>query len=529
MSSLEFHKEGESASLYDAVRYPSHVHAQTHPERLATIASLFGMSPVPATRCRVLELGCGDASNLLPMAWSLPESEFTGIDLAARPIAAGRRTAEELGLRNLHLHQHDIRKMDPSSGPFDYIIAHGVYSWVPHPVRQQLIELLQKCLAPQGVAFVSYNVLPGAQLLNMLRGMMLHHVRDLKTPADRLRQAFAFADFLNQGMAHADSAMGRWLHEELDRIRELEPGHVFHDHLAEINDACHFTDFMGDARCHGLQYVGEADLRDMNESIFPHAARQLLDRLEGDRIRREQYLDFLRVRRFRQSLLTHASIPVAHRPSARQIRRMMLQCSFESAGGPMDLRPGISHRFVGPKGQAVESDLPLGKASLTILQKRGPIAVPYDELLRSSAHQLEAASVHGEAGAPQQEAFDGFLLALALAGVVKLHSWQAEMPVAPSDRPVASPLARIQIRTSPTVTTLHHQLVKLEDEVGRTLVALLDGTRDVTALKRDLVAELEGKGILDAASPHTEKARREVETGLENNLRQLCRMGLLIA
>src|SRR5580693_4601208 len=116
---------------YDSVIYPSYTHPQTHPDRLAVIGSLFGLEPAPVNRCRVLELGCGNGTNLVPMAWGLPQSEFVGIDLAALPVERGQRMIRDLALKNVRLVQGDLLQVDAGWGKFDYIIAHGLYSWVP--------------------------------------------------------------------------------------------------------------------------------------------------------------------------------------------------------------------------------------------------------------------------------------------------------------------------------------------------------------------------------------------------------------
>src|SRR5580658_124973 len=96
---------------YDTVRYPCHAHPQTHPERLGVLGALWGLKPAPVTRCRVLELGCGNGSNLAPMAWSLPESQFVGIDLASRSIAQGLEMVQSLGLSNLRLLCADVKSV----------------------------------------------------------------------------------------------------------------------------------------------------------------------------------------------------------------------------------------------------------------------------------------------------------------------------------------------------------------------------------------------------------------------------------
>src|SRR5215210_2096307 len=109
-----------AATAYDEVLYSSYAFSQTHPDRLATLATLFGMNPTPVTQCRVLELGCGDGSNLIPMAYGLPGSEFVGIDLAARPIANGQEMIETLGLKNITLRALDVMQIAPDFGQFDY-------------------------------------------------------------------------------------------------------------------------------------------------------------------------------------------------------------------------------------------------------------------------------------------------------------------------------------------------------------------------------------------------------------------------
>src|SRR6478752_1735919 len=81
-----------SPTLYDEIPYPGGVFPSTHPEHLATIASLYGMNPVPVDRCRVLELGCGFGANLLPMAYHYPQAKFLGIDLSATSIARGQHS-----------------------------------------------------------------------------------------------------------------------------------------------------------------------------------------------------------------------------------------------------------------------------------------------------------------------------------------------------------------------------------------------------------------------------------------------------
>ena len=161
---------GDALNVYDEVLYPPTSFPQTHPNRLATIAFLRGLQPAPINNCRVLELGCGVGSNIVGMAFQLPASEFIGPDLARRPIESGQNFVKELGLSNVTLYQIDVCEADSERfGRFDYIIAHGLYSWVPQPVRDALLKLCARALTPHGVAMISYATYPGGFIEQLIR------------------------------------------------------------------------------------------------------------------------------------------------------------------------------------------------------------------------------------------------------------------------------------------------------------------------------------------------------------------------
>ena len=112
-------------TYYDVVAYPPGSYRQSHPDRLATLATLLGMDVAPVGACRVLEVGCGDGSNLIPMAVGLPGSEFFGVDLAAAPIARGNAVIAAAGLGNVRLEALDLMAFPEDAGTFEYIVAHG--------------------------------------------------------------------------------------------------------------------------------------------------------------------------------------------------------------------------------------------------------------------------------------------------------------------------------------------------------------------------------------------------------------------
>jgi SAM-dependent methyltransferase len=284
---------------YDAVRYPTHPRIETHPDRLAALATLRGMSPAPVTGCRLLEIGCGDGGNIVPMAYYLPKGQFLGVDLGASAIADGRRAAADLKLRNLELVEGDFRGLE-AAGPFDYIVAHGFYSWVPADVRDALMTFCRERLAPHGLVYISYNTWPGRHARHILREMMLYHLRGARSPRRRLREARRLLRAIGTPEA-------RDLAARSDDV-------LYHDDLASVNDPVWFRDFDAHAGRHGLRYVGEA-------GPGPR-----------DPVGSEQHGDFIRMRAFRRSVLCRAEVALDADPRPER----MPQFLFSAGGEPVD-------------------------------------------------------------------------------------------------------------------------------------------------------------------------------------------------
>src|ERR1700690_3679914 len=184
----------------DPVAYPGSPCSQPHPDPLATIAALHGLPAAPPERCRVLELGCGNGGNLIPMAYVLPGSTFLGLDAAGSAVAQGQEQIAALGLTNVTPVHADL--LDTSNlGTYDYVIAHGLFSWVPPSVQERVLAIASEVLAPNGVAYVSYNALPGCHIRNAMRQMMRWHVRGIDEPTERIGQARGLVRLLGEAAA----------------------------------------------------------------------------------------------------------------------------------------------------------------------------------------------------------------------------------------------------------------------------------------------------------------------------------------
>jgi methyltransferase-like protein len=522
---------------YDQVRYAGYPYAQTHPDRLAAMATLFGMNPAPVANCRTLELGCGEGANLIPMAFGLPESRFVGVDLAASPVATGNSAVAELGLKNIALHCVDLRAVGRDFGEFDYIIAHGVYSWVPAEVRDRLLAVCGELLAPQGVVYVSYNVYPGYYLRQMAREMMLFHVRAVGDPSARIEEGMTLLQlilgkFPDPALAKAD-LYSNVIAEQVERMSEYRHREqIFHDELAPVNAPVYFYQFARQAWQHGLQYLAEANFFEMQDHLYPQPLRDLLGQFGPDEvIVKEQYLDFLKGRGFRQTLLCRQGASVNRDLHPSQLEGFYLESPARSVSASPDLRAGVTEEFCGSLGSRLQTDCPLAKAALIGLGEVAPRALRWGELVPTARARLDAAGVDAAVEDGQEQELAQVMFAAVETGLARLHIHQPQLTLELSERPAASRLARWQAAHGGMVTNLLHQNVELDDVLSRQLLRLLDGTRDRAALLDELVGLAAQSGLLktpDGATLDDPAALRQVMTGaLEQNLQRCARMALL--
>jgi protein-L-isoaspartate O-methyltransferase len=490
------------AARYDAIPYDVKPHRLTHPDRLATVATFLGYSPAPPGHCRVLELGCNDGANLIPMAVSLPGSTFVGCDVSPVAIAAGKSTLAALGITNVTLLCQDLATLDPALGSFDYIVAHGVYSWVPAAVRDALFALAGARLAPDGIMFVSYNTFPGGRVRQAAWDMLHHHVDAIVDPRSRLDAARAFARLVADG-GQTQHPGDEALRAEMRIMADRTDSELFHDDLAMPNDPVHFRDFAAHAAAHGLAYLAEAELHTMSAAGISATARQFLSKL--DPLAREQYLDFVRLRRFRQSLLRRADA-VASRPlNAERLAEMHVSADpsllrAQDAGKLPDMARELDASAV--EGAAV-------RGLLEELVRRSPAALPMADVRRLLA---------GTGAATPPRPLETLLRDAYVGGVVNLHLQPPAVAIAPPERPRASVLARWQAaQQQQDLTTLVHTRVRVPDPNARQLLQLLDGTRT----REQLIAATEGAVPIGI--------RAQVPAFVDHVLAQFARLGLLAA
>lgn len=520
---------------YDAVPYASFPFPQSHPDRLATVATMMGMQPAPLTACRVLELGCAAGGNLIPMAYSLPHSEFIGLDLSPCQIAEGQTMVEVLGLGNISLRAQDMLTVDEGLGQFDYIIAHGVYSWVPPEVRDKLLEICGRHLAPQGVAYVSYNTYPGWRMQEAVRDMLRYHTRQTSDPHERISQARQLLDFLAANIPTERNPHANFLHAYLNFVNErFVPATdnlvMLHNELAEINQPVYFHQFAEHAAAHGLKFLAEADFRATLAQNLPAPVLATLRQFGEDVVSLQQYLDFLQNRTFRQTLLCHQAIRLKGKLAPERLPEFAVaSCALPEQTDP-ELERATVVNFRAPNGDTLSTDHPVTKAAMLHLSQQWPQAVPFPALIAAAYHRLGLDASPAEMNNDWQLLASNLLRAYGFnEDLVEFRLWVPPFVRQVSERPVVSPLARYQARQGPYVTNLRHEVIKLEG-LSHALIPYLDGSWSRTALLEVLAGWL-AEGVIEvslADQPNREPAALLPET-LEQALAGLANAALFVA
>ncbi len=295
---------------YDAIPYDDRPVAQTHPDRLYATARAHGLRTAPPDRAHILELGCAHAVNLLPMAAALPNARLLGIDRAASQIARAADDIRTTGLGNLEVRCADVMTLDPTvdlgDARFDYVIAHGLLSWVPDAVRDRVLSLCSEVLAPDGVVYLSYNAMPAWGLRGGVRRALLEFVDATASPRTRVDQARAALAWLGEDLD--DTAEGVLLADEIEHVRRRSDSYLLHEYLVPEARAYWLREFMTLAEGVGLAYVDELAPTGLDDDDFA-AVRARLEGRVADPVAREQLLDVMVHRQFRATVLAHREAP----------------------------------------------------------------------------------------------------------------------------------------------------------------------------------------------------------------------------
>jgi SAM-dependent methyltransferase len=465
-------------AAYEDVAYIGRANPHTHPDRLAAIATLFGHTPPDPATARILEVGCGDGANLLPIAAQLPGARVVGCDYSTLLMDRARAMARGVGLDNVELVEGDLREIAGSLGTFDYIVAHGFYSWVPADVREAFVALAGRQLAPGGLAIVSYNVLPGCFVRRIGWDALRIALAGVDRPSERLAAARrTFADLA--GAWSAMPGIPAHLAREFATAADRSDSSLYHDDLSAVNDAVYFSTFAQHVGRHGLGFLAEAELGTMSMAGLPERMRTLA--ASADPLSREQYLDFARLRRFRQSIVMRAADVARARISTDAVARLHLSAVT-----------GIVQERAAGAARSVEGSM------VDRLVDAYPCSVPATAILAD----LEARGM--DVDAARQTLVRG-----CFSGALDLHTRPLAAVATAGERPRAFAVARWQAARGEAITSLRHEPVRVDDASARAVVAACDGTRD-----RRVLAQAAALTAADADAALTHVLERIALAGL---------------
>ena len=299
-------------TIYKELGYKSYPFPFTTPAYLEAYGTLVGLKPPIAKTARVLELGATYGGNIISQAVHNPEATFVGIELSQDQVEKGNKIISDAKLDNVSLLQGDILNFDESLGSFDYIIAHGFYSWISDEMKDKLLDIISHHLADNGIAYVSYNTYPGWHTMEEVRQLMLFANRgyDELTHKEKVLRGKTVGSLVGAQILNYDNLKERnsKFLGALRSVMQKDDYYVGHDHLEPHNDPCYFYQFNDHLKAHNLSYVCDADLTLSMVRTYDESIADKLEKLApNSQADQEQYLDFMLDTTFRKSIICKES------------------------------------------------------------------------------------------------------------------------------------------------------------------------------------------------------------------------------
>ncbi len=481
-------------SDYDKVPYKGAIIPNSYPGHLALCSLWHNGRHSPLQCFHLTELGCGDGANLLPIAFYHPDSTFIGIDNAESGLSRAREGARQIGLHNIQFIQKDICKIEQAEiVQSDYIIAHGLYSWVSDDIREAILQFCRNGLAPTGLAFISYNAQPGWASRGLVRNILLRSASVQQAAIeDKATKAIEVATELLQAMPSRDYAYAVLLTEELERVRDGKPFYIFHEYLEEYNEGFWLRDFVEHARQDDLDYVCDAQFSQW-EGQVPKELKHSLSQAGLDPVEQEETADLLCNRYFHASILCRGDVsgdvPGESMSHPTLFEQVSIASSLSADSDPFDLTEGVVELFIGSHGQEITLDASIVKAAVILLAAQWPLGMHLNNLYQQTSRLLSEHEHNVLEDAQSQLTEE--LITLFEAGVIDLRLQQPDYNRGLPEYPKLHALARYEIGHRDALTTPYHLPISLNDQFLE-VVRFMDGNKSTKEIKA-----LFGEDIVD--------------------------------
>jgi SAM-dependent methyltransferase len=369
---------------YDDLPYRSLPIEWTAPERLALASLLHGGPRAPRAGYRVLELGCADGANLLPLAYHRRHATFVGVDGARSQIAIASSDKSRLELVNVEFIHADFLNADARlQGQFDYIIGHGVFSWVPDDARDALLRLCAKRLRRGGLLYLNYNANPGWKVRGMVRDFLLAQTARTTNLRGRAEEAQAVAARIASSLTTGEQAYSKLIGNEFGFVCESDLSYIAHEYLAAENHAYWRSEFLALAGLYGFEFVADADFSyssgRMPEDLAP---RLVKEQITGQTV--DDTMDLLCYRQLHSPILTKG--PVTRRlPGPEEFAALFVA----SCLAPCALSGDGKQMFEHPSGYQVEAKEQVIQDALERLQPRWPRGLRVGNVFPDVGHVMD--------------------------------------------------------------------------------------------------------------------------------------------
>lgn len=300
----------QAKEIYADLGYLSQPFPYASAPFLESYARLLGLSPASASTARILEVGSSYGGNLISQALFYPKATFTGIEIAPTQVSVGKTYIDQLGITNLDLLEGDVNESHECLGTYDYIVAHGFYSWVDEETKDNFLRLCKEHLAENGILYMSYNTYPGWHKMDSVRALLEFANKDIDTlnHREKVRHGKTVASKLGALMLEYDTVKNQQASflQSLRQTLQKQDCYVGHDHLEPVNTPVYFHQCMDHMAEHGFTYLCDCDLNLSFPDVYDETLRTQLQKLAPhDPLAREQYIDFMLNTAFRKSLFTH--------------------------------------------------------------------------------------------------------------------------------------------------------------------------------------------------------------------------------
>ncbi|WP_454676714.1 methyltransferase regulatory domain-containing protein [Achromobacter marplatensis] len=502
------------AQQYDNVPYISNAFPFTSPRHLRATAHLYGVDTPPVENARVLELGCASGGNLFPFALAYPAATVVGVDLAPNQIADGQQLIREMGVKNMQLHAMSLTEITPAFGEFDYIIVHGVFSWVPPDVRQAILRVCKENLSENGMACISYNTYPGWKAGEIVRDAMLMNCHGAASDEERLARAKAMLGMFSEGMA-GQNALGPALGDAARKLQGMADDYLTHEYLETFNSPCYFVEFAQMADEQGLRYVGDAEAQgEVVGAYGPQVYRHQEAVAQGQsKIMRQQYLDFSVGRTFRKSLLMRGSSrqQPLDTPDLHKLVDLRVAGCFTSQSVDASADNGVL-RFRNQSGRDVHTNDKAVLAVTHALSRAWPAARSFDELVLELAPDQEEKTILDTCASISTALKNLFILGV-LALAREAGPYDVAQTVTPALIPGGVALAKAQTegRYTTGMFNLWHESVRLLLKPAELFLLTQMAGENTEAQLRSLLCDALREGRVPANDGGSLKGQRNLE------------------